>query len=92
MLTEDQIEELRDLQKELRAQAEIASDAWNTWFANFQDVAQELHKYNALLKDARDIAGDPLGELSDYETEPDLTEPRFDEADAIDDIIEEENV
>lgn len=92
MLTEDQIDELRHIQKELRAQAEIASDAWDEWFANFADVATELHKYNDLLKQARDIVGDPYGELGDFETEIGLDEPRFDEADAIDGIIEEETV
>ena len=92
MLTEEQIEDLRDIQKELRAQAEIASDAWGNWFTNFEEVAQELHKYNALLKSARDITGDPMHELSDYKTEVDLTEPAFAEADAIDAIIEEETV
>ena len=96
MLTDDQIEELRNLQKELRAQGEIAGDAWQTWIADFENVATEVRKYNELLKDARDIATNAgvysSGELSDYETEIDLTEPAFDEADTIDGIIEEETV
>lgn len=92
MLTEEQIEELRLLQRELREQAEVITDAWHEWVNTWDAVSTAIHTYNGLLKEARDLTGDPMGEFGDIDPDFDPQEIKLDEADAIDEIIDEETV